>query len=128
MSETRAKNRPERTPLAARNRLTFRGKDPGFVYRYINDTEDRLERAREAGYEFVVSDESPGDKRVAEATKMGAKVSKQVGGGTTAFLMRIPKEYYEDDQKAKTSKINELEKSLKPNKTQNQYGEGLTKE
>lgn len=122
------KNRPERTPLGQRNRLTFRGKDPSKVYRVINDQDDRLQRALEAGYSFVMSDESLGDKRAAEATKMGSRVSKPVGNGIMGYLMCIPKEFYEEDQEAKAAKIKEMEKSLKPKAAEGQYGEGLTKE
>ncbi len=120
------KNRPQRTPLGQRNRLTWKDKDPNFVYRWINNQDARIAEAKEAGYEFVVSDEQGGDKRAAEASKMGAKVSKSVGGGMTGFLMRIPKEYYEEDQAAKAGKVNDLEKSLKPDKSKGQYGAGLT--
>jgi hypothetical protein len=126
MSESRAKNRPERTPLGQRNRLGFKDQDPNFVYRYINDKEDRLAAAQEAGYDFVVSDAPTGDKRAAEATKLGTKVSKQVGNGTTAFLMRIPKEFYQEDQKAKTQRNLSLEDDMKPDKAKGEYGPGLT--
>jgi hypothetical protein len=33
--------------------------------------------------------------------------------GTKAFVMRIPKEWYEEDQKAKQSQVDELEQSIK---------------
>lgn len=125
----RAKKRPQRTPLGARNRLTVSGKDPNFVYRWINDQEDRVERAKEAGYELVPkSGHAVGDPRAAEASPMGAFTSKAVGGGTTAYLMRIPKEYYEEDQAAKQSALAETERGMKPKTAQGQYGEGLTKE
>ena len=42
-----------RTPLGARNRLGFTNLDERFSYRVISDQEDRLDRAAEAGYEFV---------------------------------------------------------------------------
>ena len=123
------KNRPKRTPLGARNRLSFpiSEKDRSeYEYRVINDQDDRLARAQEAGYEFVQSDQKLGDMRVAEADMLGANVAKPVGGGTVGYLMRIKKEYYDEDQQAKEAKLQELEKAMKPNKAASQYGEGLT--
>ncbi len=125
MSEKRA-SRPKRTPLGARNRLTFGAQDPNFVYRVINDQDDRLKRAQEAGYEFVVSDEQLGDKRVAEGGKVDSRVSKPVGNGVRGFLMRIPREYYDEDQQAKAQRIDDVEAAMKPNTSKGEYGSGLT--
>lgn len=122
-------NRPKRSKLSQRDKLTFKGhRDPNFAYRVINDKDSRIKDALESGWEFVCSDDQLGDKRAAEAGPIDTRVSKSVGGGTTGFLMRIPKEYYEEDQKEKAAKIDEIEKALKPNKNQGQYGSGLTNE
>ena len=118
--------RPQRTPLGQRNRLSFGNQDPNFVYRVINDQDDRLQQAQEAGYEFVTGDAQLGDKRVAEGGKVDSRVSKPVGNGVRGFLMRIPKEFYEEDQAAKMKKIDEIEKALKPDPKKGEYGEGLT--
>lgn len=130
MAETAKTNRPNRSekkrvPLGARNRLSFQNLDPEFKYRVINDTDDRLVRAQEAGYEFVESDDRLGDVRVAEGSVPGSKVAKPVGNGMTGYLMRIPKEYYQEDQKTKSDKVDQLEKSMTPDKNRDQYGEGL---
>lgn len=121
-----ANNRPKRAPLGARNRLSFTNQDPNFVYRVINDQDDRLKQALEAGYQFVVSDEKLGDKRAAEGGAVDSRVSKPVGNGVRGFLMRIPKEYYDEDQKTKADKIDETEKAMKPNQAKGEYGSGLT--
>jgi len=126
MTIEKAANRPKRTPLGQRNRLSFGKQDPNFVYRVINDQDDRLVQAQEAGYDFVVGDEPLGDKRAAEGGKIDSRVSKPVGNGVRGFLMRIPKDYYEDDQNAKMSAVEETEKALKPNKKAGEYGDGLT--
>jgi hypothetical protein len=118
--------RPVRTPLGQRNRLSFGEQDPRFVYRVINDTDERLQQAQEAGYEFVTGDAKLGDARAAEGGKIDSRVSKPVGNGTRGFLMRIPKEYYAEDQEAKMGKISEIEKTLKPDTSKGQYGAGLT--
>jgi hypothetical protein len=122
------RSKPARTPLGTRNRLTFKNLDPDYVYRVINDKDDRLKRATDGGYEFVESTESLGDKMAAEATKMGKNVSKPVGHGVTGYLMRIKKEWYEEDQKNKQSQVNATEQTMKPNKSKEEYGPGLTNE
>lgn len=125
----RAQNRPKRTPLGQRNRLTFTGaQDPNYVYRVINDQGDRLQQALDGGYEFVASDEKLGDNRVAEGSALDSRVSKPVGNGVRGFLMRIPKDFYAEDQKTKQHSIDEVEKAMKPEKSniEKAYGEGLT--
>jgi len=129
MATDRTPNRPKRTPLGQRNRLSFGKQDPNYVYRVINDQDDRLVLAQEGGYEFVTGNEQLGDKRAAEGGKIDSRVSKPVGNGVRGFLMRIPKEFYEEDQNAKMGEVDEVEKSFK--KTSNvdvekAYGEGLT--
>ena len=119
-------SRPKRTPLGARNRLTFGEQDPNYVYRVINDQDDRLKAAQEAGYEFVSGDGELGDKRVAEGGKIDSRISKPVGNGVRGFLMRIPREFYEEDQKAKAERIDATERAMKPNKAKGEYGPGLT--
>ena len=118
--------RPHRVPLGARNRLSFKNLDPNFTHRIVNAVDDRLERAQEAGYEFVESKQRLGDPDVMDASTLGAKVSKPVGGGVTGYLMRIPNEFYEEDQKAKADRINEIENATKPDRQKGEYGEGLT--
>lgn len=121
------KNRPDRAakkrvPFGSKNRLSFNGLDPDFYYRVFNDTDDRISRALEAGYEHVESNERLGDSRVAESSLPGAQVAKPVGGGVTGYLMRIPREYYEEDQKVKEERLLETEKAMDPDASKNQYG------
>ena len=117
-----------RTPLGARNRLGFTNLDERFSYRVINDQDDRLARAEEAGYEFVESDEKLGDARVAEGSVPGSRVAKPVGNNVTGYLMRIPKKFYDEDQAAKAVKIQETEDSMQPDNSKAQYGKGLSEE
>jgi hypothetical protein len=60
--------------------------------------------------------------------KVGKKVSKPVGNGVNGYLMRIPKDWYDEDQKAKMKKVDESERAMKPNTATGQYGKGLTNE
>jgi len=131
MSE--AKNRPSRskknrTPIGARSRMSFRGLEEGYKYRVFNDVDDRLHRAQEAGYEFVEADEKLGDPVVAEGSIPGSKVAKPVGGGITGYLMRIPEDWYKEDQQAKQAEVLKSEEALQPKTDEGQYGEGLQTE
>ena len=47
------RGRTTRSPVNQRNILSVKGKDPGYVYRIVNDTGDRIQMFEEAGYELV---------------------------------------------------------------------------
>lgn len=107
-------NRPRRTSInGTRNRLNVRGKEDGYVYRIVNDIDDRVQIFQEMGYE-IVTDESVtvGDKRVATATQEGTPVKVSVGQGITGYVMRQKQEWYDEDQAAKQERVNELEQSI----------------
>lgn len=120
--------RPKRTPLGSRARLSFSKKEPGFIYRVINDVDERLVQAQEAGYEFVKGDGTLGDPRAGEGGRVDSRISKPVGNGVRGFLMRIPDEYYKSDQDEKEKRVAASEAAMKPDKSKNQYGSGLTNE
>lgn len=108
--------RPNRTPLGQRSRLTVKGKEAGFHYRIVNDEEGRIQDFMDAGYEIVADNNvSVGDKRIANPTQEGSPIKVHVGGGKQAYLMRIKDEYYNEDQAAKQTSVNELEESMKAN-------------
>lgn len=107
--------RTRRAPIAgARNVLRVEGKDPAYEYRIVNDTGDRIAQFEGQGYE-IVSDRTVkvGDRRVANPTAEGSPVQISVGGGNKAYLMRIKKEWYEEDQQAKQAHVNESEAAMK---------------
>jgi len=115
--------RPKRTPLANRSILGIKGKEPGYTYRIVNDIGDRVVMFEEQGYE-IVSDSSVtiGDRRVGKASADGSPVQVSVGGGTQAYLMRIPDDYHKEDQEYKEQKLQELEQSMRKQPTQD-YGD-----
>lgn len=117
--------RPQRASVnGVRNRLNVRGKEPGYQYRIISDTEDRLLNLEARGYEFVEqkSDVKVGDNRVATPTSIGSRVTINLGGGRTGYLMRIKDEYFEEDQAAKKAEVDRLENALKHPELDGQYG------
>ena len=106
--------RPQRTPLANRSVLGIKGKEPGYVYRIVNDTGDRITSFQEQGYEIVTdSTITIGDRRVGKASKDGSPVQVSVGSGIDGYLMRIKDEFYKEDQDYKEQKLAELEGSMK---------------
>ena len=106
--------RPKRTAIGTRNVLTVDRKEPGYEYRFVNDTNDRVEAFSQNGWDVVrAQDAKIGDKRVERATPEGSVATASVGGGQKAVLMRIPSEWYKEDQAAKQAEIDRLEQTMK---------------
>jgi hypothetical protein len=114
-----ASARTRRTPINGRNVLTVTGKEPGYVYRVVNDVGDRIQQFIEAGYELVNGDDvKVGDRRVVSASAEGSKAQVSVGNrGEKAFVMRIKEDWYKEDQKAKAEEVTRLEQSITKNLT-----------
>lgn len=107
-------SRKRRTPLGRKQLLNVVGKDPAFEYRFVNDDEGKIARFKEAGWELELKESvSVGDKRVENATPTGSAVEISVGQGKKAFLMKIPKEWYAEDQAEKQQQVDESEASTK---------------
>ena len=98
-----------------RNILTVKNKDPNYSYRIVNDDLGRVDRLKERGYEVVTEDTPIGDKRVATPSKEGSPVQINVGQGKKAYLMRIKKEWYDEDQEAKQNDIAQVEQTIQGN-------------
>lgn len=121
---TITKQRPKRTPLADRSVLGIKGKEPGYEYRIVNDTGDRIASFQERGYEIVADNAvTIGDRRVGRPTKEGSPLQVSVGGGVQGYLMRITDEYYKEDQTYKEQKLKELEQSMKTEAKTGMYGD-----
>jgi hypothetical protein len=119
-NEAKREERAERVPLGIkRKKLDVANRDPGFVYRWINDIGGRLIDAERGGYEFVTSDAKAGQADVANRnSSVGDRMSKIVGKNDsghpiTAFLMRIRKEWYDADQNAKKARLAATDAALK---------------
>ena len=116
-----ASARPVRKPVGIRNRLDTENKDPNFVYRYVNDVHDRVSMFEEGGYEIVdMSKHKLGKPRLNVGSPVDNSIA--VGGGTNAVLMRIPKEFYEQDQKQKAAKVDDREQGLQNPAIDGAYG------
>jgi len=132
-----SKTHRERVPFSAqRKRLQIDEKFDGFVTRWFNEQDDRIERALAAGYEFVDRDsvKQVGDKDISNGnTDMNSKVSRVVGRTANnqpirAFLMKIRKDWYEADQAKKEETNRLVDDAIRAGKVggadiKNQYGE-----
>ena len=116
--------RPQRASSTVRNRLTLRNTDPNFVYRIANDQGDRVEQLKELGYEVVNAAEvRVGDRRVDLGNTIGSAATLALGRGDNGVVMRIRKEWYDEDQAAKAARIDEAERSIKKPDIDGSYGE-----
>jgi hypothetical protein len=117
-----ASARPRRSPLSGRNRLSIKNKEPGYVYRIVNDVDDRVTLLQEQGYEICTKESVGmiGDKRVDNASSVGSSSVLSVGQGTKAIVMRQKEEYYKEDQALKQTQIDELERTM--GKDKSDYG------
>ena len=107
------KERTKRVPVGGpRNILTVANKDPNYVYRFVLDTPGRLEAFKEGGYEVVTKDMEVGDSAVDKGSQLGSAVT-YVKGTQTLVLMRILREWYDEDQAAKQEEIDALEATMK---------------
>ena len=107
------KERTKRVPVGGpRNILTVANKDPNYVYRFVLDTPGRLEAFKEGGYEVVTKDMEVGDSTVDKGSQLGSAVT-MVRGTSTLVLMRILREWYDEDQVAKQEEIDALEATMK---------------
>jgi len=107
--------KPNRVPVGIRNPMSVKEKlDPNFEYRFVRNTPGRIEAFVEGGYELVTGDARIGDANIAKASNMGSAFSIASGDNADrVFLMRIPKNFYDEDQAAKADKIAETEKQMK---------------
>ena len=121
--ETVKSARVARKPLHQRGPQAINGgKDPNFEYRFVNDTGARIQNFKEAGYELVSDDELiVGDARVKDASDLGSAKRVVSNDGTVSYLMRIKKEWHQEDQAAKMEQLKEQEASMKQNSSQD-YG------
>jgi len=111
---TRKAPKKTRIPVSGRRDvLTAKGKEKGWVYRWVNDVEDRLPTFKAGGFELAQSEDIEiGSIGVDNPSTIGGVISKNVGQGVTAYLMRIKEEYYREDQTAKALDVDAKEELL----------------
>jgi hypothetical protein len=89
-------DRPRRIPMGRMQRMSvpeYLLDRERFHYAMMVDRPGNLESAEAAYYEYVLDDS-------------GSKISRNSGQGETSYLMRLPIEYYKEDQLAKRRQNN----------------------
>lgn len=141
--QTQKEGKRERVPFGAnRQKLSVRQNFPGYVLRWVNDTESRLEEAQAGGYVFVSKaelGETLGEGQIhQENTDLNSRVSKVVSKGVDspirAYLMKIKEAWYKADQKEKELRNQEVDNAIQRGRAggaaiDNQYtprGGGIT--
>lgn len=118
--------RPTRIPVGSRAKLSVTGKDPAYEYRFVNDTPGRINEFKQGGWEVCTNSEVDcGNFRAEEAGEVGSLASVVVDGGlgTRAYVMKIRKDWFAEDQAAQARQVDELENDqLQVNTNDGEYG------
>lgn len=124
MEKKPVEKRKTRKPLFQRGPQAISGaKDADFHYRFVNDTGSRIDNFQEAGYEFVSDpDLTLGDSRVLDPNDISSRKRVVSQDGTISYLMRIKKEFYDEDQGAKSDRLDEQEAAMTTDASQGMYG------
>jgi len=126
---TERTERPKRIPMSgARKRMHIdeEDKDPNFHYAWINDQTDLLHRAKRASYEHVTVAEMPQwgtASDVDSADPASSIVSMKVNENTTAYLMKLPMEYYLQDRAEMHTLVDAREADMKKSLNSGQNGQ-----
>ena len=118
---TRTRKRKSRSSVSDRNDvLKVENKDPNFEYRIVNDKPGRVAQMESRDWELVTD----GKEKLLSTfdSSSTSDTEKHVGDGMKAVLMKIPKDWYEEDQKEKSQHIDRIEAKQKPNDIKNGYG------
>jgi hypothetical protein len=108
--------------------LHVEGKMPGFHYRWIKDTDEtgsEVLRYLSAGYEFVSRKEGVivGDNSVYTSKAVGSMIRVPAGStGEYLYLVKIPQEWYDEDQAAKARNIDKTEETIQNPEVEGKYG------
>lgn len=111
--------RENRVPVGGfRDILTVEGKDPAYHYRFVlgEDEKDmRIYSHQNAGYTFAKIEDGlkVGQSAVFKSDSVGSLIRVPNKDGRWLYLMKIPVEWYEDDQRSKAHRVDETEKSLR---------------
>ena len=117
-AKAKTTKRPTRIPMSGsrkRMHIAAEDQDPNFHYAWINDQRDLLFRAKRGGYEHVTVEEMPqwGIADVDSANAASSLVSMKVNADTTAYLMKLPMEYYLADRAEMEALVEGRESDMK---------------
>ena len=127
-TRTSKEERPERIPVSGKRNVTnVTGIDTEkYFLRWVNDTDDRIRMFERGGWEKVDEDVNIGDRIADSSDRKQSFVTKYMGANVTAYLMKIKREWYEEDQLAKASALKDQEDELlrQHREEEGRYGQG----
>ncbi len=101
-----------RVPVGGRRNITAVSDTPeGYVDRWVNDQNGRINLFKKAGYENVET-ATIGDSGVDGTHASAGVVSKEMGQGVTAYLMRQSETDFKEDQTTKQRDVDATEDSI----------------
>jgi hypothetical protein len=120
--------RQQRTPLyEQKDKINIKDQDPNYFYRWVDTNNpsdpERVERFQRAGYEFAPGDSQVGDSTLEDkTTRTSVSVERNMGQGLKQVLMRIRRDWYEEDQRAKAERLNDMERAMYSEAKEGRYG------
>jgi len=115
-ANTPSTTRKKRKPLHLQRRVYFQNSDPDFHYHIVNDKPGRVNSFEKAGYEIVEGVNEDQLKGTAASNQLGKTAAFDVGGGETAYRMRIPRKLWEEDNAARIEKTQEIDMEIEGKK------------
>lgn len=110
-SKVNRADRPKKVSINGyRNILGVGGLEEGWHYCWVNDT--NVDRYQSAYYDFVEHEVVIGDRKVDAASQIGGRISKAVGNGVTAYLMRCTEEDYQEEMANVHGEADAIERAL----------------
>jgi hypothetical protein len=101
--------RKSRVPIGVPEKKWSCPVNDGYQYRVFNENwmtrPGNIQKAQAAGYEFVQSDSDKEKPQIVGTNDNGTPI--------TGYLMRIPKEIYDEDQRAKQKEVDRVDKQIR---------------
>lgn len=115
VSEAAIARRRAATNIGGFNKRLSAKPMPGFSLRFVNDIEGRIENFLALGWDYVMQNEQGIEQ---ESTDPGKKVSRVVGSLPSgepmrAYLLKIPEEWYKDDQKKEQGERAKVDEAIR---------------
>lgn len=101
-----------------RDLITVSGKDPAYEYRWVADVDEtgsRIFRFQQAGWHFAPKEGLDiGQHSVYRSASLDSDIVRKPSGrdGRYLYLMRIEREYFEEDQAAKEQAVLDRKRDL----------------
>ena len=124
-TEEKVVQKRERVPVhGSKEKFKFRGLDhKNFYYRLVRFIPDRIQTFLDADYVFVNKNgTTTSDPIVDTSTGTDSLITIAGGLGVTLVLMALPRDLWEQDQRAKQIAIDELEETMKQKLLEDRYG------